>query len=92
MKNEREESQVRDAEEIDLGEPIAALAGFERDVSSNLASRIRRTIHRRITAGQVASFSASIPLLVLREFWSIVMGRLNPVGTRKDASHGKKTS
>jgi hypothetical protein len=92
MNNEREDSQVRDAEEIDLGEPIAALAGFERDVSSNLATRIRRTIHRRITVGQVASFSASIPLLVLKEFWAILMSRPGPVGTRKDASHGKKTS
>jgi hypothetical protein len=92
MNNEREASQIPDAEEIDPGEPIAALAGFEHDVSRGLVTRIRRTIQRRTTVGQLASFSVSIPLVVLKEFWSILINRPNPTDRRKDANHGEKTS
>ena len=92
MNNEREASQIPDAEEIDPGEPIAALAGFEHDVSSGLVTRILRSVQRRTTVGQLASFSVSIPLVVLREFWSILINRPKPIDRRKDANHGEKTS
>jgi len=92
MNSEREASEIRDAEEIDPGEPIAALAGFEHDVSSGLVTRIRRTIQRRTTVGQLASFSVTIPLVVLREFWSILINRPNPIDRRKETNHGEKSS
>jgi hypothetical protein len=92
MNNEHEASQIPDAEEIDPGEPIAVLAGFEHDVSSDLVARILRTIQRRTTVGQLASFSVSIPLVVLTEFWSILINRPKPIDRRKDTNHGEKTS
>jgi hypothetical protein len=92
MNNEHEASQIPDAEDIDPGEPIAALAGFEHDVSSGLVTRILRTVQRRTTVGQLASFSVSIPLVVLREFWTILINRPKPIDRRKDANHGEKTS
>jgi hypothetical protein len=92
MSDEPENSEIGDANEIDPGEPISALAGFEHDVSRGLVKRIRRTIIVRKTVGQLASFSVDVPLLVLREFWSILSNRPHRTGKRKDASHGKKTS
>jgi hypothetical protein len=92
MSDEPENSEMRDADEIDPGEPISALAGFEHDVSRDLAKRILRTIIVRKTVGQLASFSVDVPLLVLREFWSILSDRPHRRGKRKDASHGNKTS
>jgi hypothetical protein len=92
MNDNPEDSGTRDDEDIDPGEPVAALAGFERDTSSGLIMRIRHTIQRRTTLGQLTSFSADMPLLVLREFWSILIEGLNPVGTRKDTGDGEKVS
>jgi hypothetical protein len=91
MNDAPEDSEIRDTEEIDPGEPISALAGFEHDASSGLVMRIRRTIQLRTTVDQLASFSVSIPLVVLREFWSVLINRTNPVGPRKDSSHGETT-
>jgi hypothetical protein len=85
------DSEKQDGEEVDPGEPIAALAGFEHDTSSGFSARIRRTIHRRTTAAQLMSFSASVPLIVLREFWLILSELKNTTGTWKGASHGRKT-
>jgi hypothetical protein len=59
-------------QEIDPGEPIAALAQFEEDTSSDLIVRTRRTIQRRTVIGQLTSFAATMPLAVLREFWQVL--------------------
>jgi hypothetical protein len=77
--------------EIDLGERILALAALEHEASSGLIIRIRRSIQRRTTLRQVTSFSLSMPLVVLREFWFILTSRPNP-GIRKDSRDGEKTS
>ena len=92
MSDRAEDQEIEVAEEIDPGEPISALAGFERDASSGLVTRIRHAIHIRTTVGQLASFSVGVPLLVLREFWSILINRPHRTGMRKDASHGEETS
>jgi hypothetical protein len=92
MSDEPENSETRDADEIDLGEPISALAVLEHNVSRGLVKRIRRTINVRKTVGQLASFSVDVPLLALREFWSILSDQAHRTGTRKDASHEKKPS
>jgi hypothetical protein len=91
MSDEPEDSEMRDDEEIDPGEPIAALAKFEHDTSSHLVVRVRRTIQRRTTVGQLTSFSAETPLVVLRELWLILIDRVNPIGMRKDPSHEAET-
>jgi hypothetical protein len=59
-------------EEIDPGEPIAALAQFEEDISSDMIVRTRRAIQRRTVVGQLTSFAATMPLVVLREFWQVL--------------------
>ena len=90
--SDRPEDPETEAEEIDPGVPIAALARLEHDVSNNFLTRIRRTVQRRTTAGQLVSFAVNLPLALLREFWSILISRPDPIGKRKDASHGEKTS
>jgi hypothetical protein len=92
MSNKPEDPERGDAEDIDPGEPIRALARFEHDASSDLAMRVRRTIQRRRMVGLLVNFSVSIPLVVLKEFLSILTNRPNQKGLRKDASRGEKTS
>ena len=87
-----EDAEMRDDEEIDPVEPIAALAKFEHDTSSRLVVRVRQTIQRRTTVGQLTTFSAEMPLAVLRELWVILVGQLDPTGMRKDPRHGAETS
>jgi hypothetical protein len=92
MTDEHENSQIRSTQEGDLGEPISALAELEHYASSRLFSRIRHTIQRRTALGQLSSFSVDIPILVLKEFWSILSNCLNSKDTRKEIRHGEKTS
>jgi hypothetical protein len=89
MSDEAADSEMQNGEGVDPGEPLVALAKFEHDTSSDL---LTRAIQRRTTAAQLASFSASVPLLVLREFWLILVERFNPKDKRKDARHGEETS
>jgi hypothetical protein len=77
MSNESLDSDRNDADEVDPGEPIAKLAGFEHDVSISFLQRIRRTIGRRATAAQVTSFAFDMPFVVLKEFWLILMELFN---------------
>jgi hypothetical protein len=91
MSNEPADSEMRDGEEVDPGEPIAALAAFEHHTSSGLLPRVRWAIQRRTTVAQLVSFAAGAPSLVLRELWLILNEQLNPKGARKDDRHGKKT-
>lgn len=61
-------------EEIDPGQPIAALTGFQYDPSPTFLSRMRRAIQRRTAASQVISFSWNVPALVLKEFLELLVG------------------
>jgi hypothetical protein len=90
MSNESEDPAIRDFKEIDPGEPLSELGAFEHVASSRLLVRIRHAIQRRRTVGQLASFSVNIPLVLLREFWSIVTNRSVPTGIRKENSYGEK--
>ncbi len=58
-------------EDVDPGQPIAELAGFEYDVSGSLLGRIRRSIGRRTAAAQVTSFAMDMPSLIFKEFWQL---------------------
>lgn len=92
MSHAPEDPELGLPKEINTGEPIAALARLEHDVSNDLLTRVRRTVQRRTTALQLVSFALNIPLALLREFWSILISRPDPPGIRKDARHGDKTS
>ena len=85
MSNGSLDSERNDADDVDPGQPIAELAGFEYNVSVSLLDRIRRTIGRRTTAAQVTSFAFDMPFVVLKEFWLIVMELINSKKTGKDA-------
>jgi hypothetical protein len=92
MSDGYEDAKMRTAQESDSGEPIPALAELEHHASSDLLSRIRHSIQRRTALGQLSSFSVDIPMLVLKEFWSILIDCLNSKDARKDRRFGKKTS
>ena len=80
------------AAEIDPGEPVAQLAGFEQATSTGLLGRIRRSIQRRSTVAQLTTFSASVPLVVLKEFWLILVGQFGQKNARKDVTRGEESS
>jgi hypothetical protein len=77
--------------EIDPGEPIPQLAKFEHETSTGLIARIRRSIQRRSTVAQITTFSATVPLAVLKEFWLMLIGQFGQNSARKDVTHGKET-
>lgn len=74
----------RESDEVDPGQPIEDLSGFEYDASSSFLSRIRRRIHRRTATSQIVSFSWSAPFLVLLEFWVALADTLFPKNIGKD--------
>ena len=92
MRKQPEDSEGGNGQEIDLGEPIAILAQFEHDISSDLVGRIRRDVQRRTTVGQLTSFATSLPLIVLKEFWLVLNEQLGPLESRKDIDYGEETS
>jgi hypothetical protein len=71
------DGRMQGGEDVDPGEPVTELAGFEHDVSARLLSRIRHAIQRRTTAAQVTSFAFQLPLVLLKEFWLTMMGQFN---------------
>lgn len=68
---------------VDPGEPVRELAGFEYDVSSTLLNRIRRAIVRRTFAAQVTSFTFEMPGAVLKEVWAVLAGALGANDIKK---------
>ena len=64
--------------------PVAALEGFEEEVSPEFVPRLRRRLHRRIFTGQVAQFSFGVPGMVLLEILNLIFGFLPARGSRKD--------
>ena len=73
-----------DDKEIDPGQPIDMLSGFEYETSTTLLDRIRRAIHRRTAISQIASFSWTVPFIVLLEFWLALADTLFPKTIGKD--------
>jgi hypothetical protein len=78
-------SRGEEVDQVDPGEPVAELAGFEHDVSARFMSRIRHAIQRRTTAAQLTSFAFDLPLVVLKELWLIMVGQLDSRKVEKDA-------
>jgi hypothetical protein len=72
-------------EDVDPGQPVTELAGFEHDVSARFMSRIRHAIQRRTTAAQFTSFAVDLPLVVLKELWLMLVGQLDSMKVEKDA-------
>ena len=75
-------SRGDEVDQVDPGEPITELAGFEHDVSARFMSRIRHAIQRRTTAAQFTSFAFDLPLVVLKELWLLMVGSMK---VEKDA-------
>lgn len=65
-----------EVDQVDPGEPVTELAGFEHDVSARFMSRIRQAIQRRTTAAQLTSFAFDLPLVVLKELWLMMVGSM----------------
>jgi hypothetical protein len=84
MSDDNPNSESQGGREVDPGEPIEVLASLESEPSSNFLGRIRRAIHRRTSASQIASFSWNIPFLVFMEFWHMLTEQLNPRSPRKE--------
>jgi len=78
--------------EVDPGEPVTELAAFEHDVSARLMSRIRHAIQRRTTTAHLTSFAFHLPLLLLKEFWLVMMGQFDSKKVEKDARNEGKAS
>jgi hypothetical protein len=83
MSDEPANSVWSDGQEIDPGEPVGLLTGFEHETSPTFLTRIRRTIHRRTAASQIASFSWNVPSVVLLELWTSLMELLHLRGVQK---------
>jgi hypothetical protein len=77
MSNGAAEPRMDGGEEVDAGEPVTELAGFEQAVSARLIGRIRGAIQRRTTAAQFTSFAFHLPVVLLKEFWLMMMGQIN---------------
>jgi hypothetical protein len=75
-------SRGEEVDQVDPGEPVTELAGFENDVSARFMSRIRQAIQRRTTAAQLTSFAFDLPLVVLKELWLMMVGSMK---VEKDA-------
>ncbi len=69
--------------EPETSEPIRLLLEQEREPAPGFAARVRRRIHRRTAAGQLASFSWHIPKLVLREMGEILRDLFTALGGRR---------
>jgi hypothetical protein len=64
---------LQDKEEDELGEPIRELAQHPQELFIDLVPRTRRTIQRRVILGEFTFFATMMPLVVLREFWEVVV-------------------
>ena len=73
-----------DSANIDPGEPVKELAGFQEEMLVGLVARVRRSIYRRTATAHVTSFWWSTPLLILSEFWTVLVGQFSSKGPRKD--------
>jgi hypothetical protein len=78
-------SRGEEVDQVDPGEPVTELAGFEHDVSARFMSRIRQAIQRRTTAAQLTSFAFDLPLIVFKELWLMIVGQLDSMKVEKDA-------
>ena len=92
MSNGAAEPRMEGGEEVDAGEPVTELAAFEQAVSGRLISRVRHAIQRRTTTAHVTSFAFHLPLLLLKEFWLVMMGQFDSKKVEKDARNEGKAS
>jgi len=90
------DAPMHDGEEadpqVDPGLPVTELAAFEHDVSARLISRIRNAIQRRATTAQLTSFAFHLPLVLLKEFWLVLLGQFDSKKVEKDARNEGKAS
>ena len=66
------------------GLPIQELRDQELETSDAFTGRVRRSIHRRTAAGQVASYSWHLPRTALLEMTRLVTHVLGSFGAGKE--------
>jgi hypothetical protein len=66
------------ANDIDPGEPVAQLAGWEEESSELFLNLVRRKIYRRSATSHFACFTWDVPGMLLREFLEFLVHLLNP--------------
>jgi hypothetical protein len=64
-------------------EPIGALREQEYETSPDFMLRVRRRIHRRSSVAQLASFSWSLPKVILVELANVLGHVLGRIGAKK---------
>ncbi len=68
----------------DLGRPIDSLKEQELEPSSDFVGQVRRSIHRRTAASQLASYSWNLPKIALLEMARLLSHLLESFGTNKE--------
>ena len=69
--------------EIDPGEPVKELAGFEYQASDRFLALVHTKIERRSTVSQFASFGWNVPKVILAEFWHALIQIVGSQGEKK---------
>ena len=75
---------MSNTEDPDWDDPILELREQERPTSPDFHGRVRRSIHRRIGASQVAGFSWNLPKVVLVEMASLLGYLMTTVSGKKE--------
>lgn len=69
---------------IDNGVPIDELREQEMETSPAFTAKVRRRIHRRAAAGQVAAYSWNLPKVALLEMARLLSHVVGTFGAGKD--------
>lgn len=68
----------------ETGQPVVILKEQELETSLDFAGKVRRSIHRRSTASQLATYSWNLPILALVELGRLVSHFIEAFGTKKE--------
>ncbi len=68
----------------DESEPLTQLRDLEQETSGDFVGRVQRSIQRRTAASQFATFSWSLPPMLLREMAEILRSVCSSPESRKD--------
>ncbi len=72
------------SDDLDLGPPLLLLREQERETSARFVGLVRRRIHRRTAATQVATFSWHLPKTALAEMARLLSHFVQTFGSNKE--------